>query len=226
MISVNELYNEVQDVTRTYQGGYLSNDEFNRAVRQAEMHLFSFLTEDSNVDRNTETSLDPFKEEALIYKLSGVYPKPDNFAVLREIAVPFMLPSGLTEYRPAYPVENIGMTMTSVIRKPSKTAFGYTWDTDFTLYPDSNVQILLKYFRVPVAPERKVTYATDGSGNELFNPTGTIDLEWNAMDKSIILDLTLYYAAVITSTPNLIEWVQNKNSFIPSKNRDYLTRRA
>ena len=50
MIGVNVLYNEVQDITRTYQGGYLNNDEFNRAVNQAQAHLFSFLLEDSNVD--------------------------------------------------------------------------------------------------------------------------------------------------------------------------------
>ncbi len=107
MIGVNVLYNEVQDITRTYQGGYLTNDEFNRAVNQAQAHLFSFLLEDSNVDRYTDTSLDPFKEETLIAKSSGAYPVPEDFAALREIAVPFILPTGVTEYRPAYPIENL-----------------------------------------------------------------------------------------------------------------------
>lgn len=222
MIGVNVLYNEVQDITRTYQGGYLNNDEFNRAVNQAQAHLFSFLLEDSNVDRYTDTSLDPFKEETLISKTSGVYTKPANFAALREIAVPFVLPTGATEYRPAYPIENLGLTMTSVIRKPTTKTFGYVFDTNFTLYPSKNIQILLKYFRNPLDAERKVTYAGDGS--ETYNPTGTVDLEWNATDKSIVLDLTLYYAAVTTSMPDLINWVQTKNAFFPSKNRDYLTR--
>jgi len=221
VIGVNVLYNEVQDITRTYQGGYLSNDEFNRAVNQAQAHLFSFLLEDSNVDRYTDTSLDPFKEETLITKSSGVYTKPANFAALREVAVPFVLPTGVTEYRPVYPIENLGLTMTSVIRKPTTKTFGYVFDTNFTLYPVKNIQILLKYFRNPVDAERKVTYSGD---DEAYNPTGTVDLEWNATDKSIVLDLTLYYAAVTTSMPDLINWVQTKNAFIPSKNRDYLTR--
>jgi hypothetical protein len=224
MIGVNVLYNEVQDITRAYEGGYLNNDEFNRAVNQAQAHLFSFLLEDSNVDRYTDTSLDPFKEETLITKSSGVYTKPVNFAAIREIAVPFILPTGATEYRPAYPIENLGLTMTSVIRKPTTKTFGYVFDTNFKLYPEKNIQILLKYFRNPVDAERKVTYAGDGS--ETYTPTGTVDLEWNATDKSIVLDLTLYYAAVTTSMPDLINWVQSKNSFIPSKNRDYITRRS
>lgn len=224
MIGVNVLYNEVQDITRTYQGGYLNNDEFNRAVNQAQAHLFSFLLEDSNVDRYTDTSLDPFKEETLISKTSGVYAKPTNFAALREIAVPFVLPSGGTEYRPAYPIENLGLTMTSVIRKPTTKTFGYVFDTNFTLYPSKNIQILLKYFRNPLDAERKVTYAGDGS--EVYTSTGTVDLEWNATDKSIVLDLTLYYAAVTTSMPDLINWVQSKNAFFPSKNRDYINRQS
>lgn len=224
MIGVNDLYNKIQDITRTYQGGYLNNDEFNRAVNHAQKHLFSFLLEDSNVDRYTDTSLDPFKEEVLISKSSGVYEKPADFAALREIAVKWILPTGKTEYRPAYPIENLGMTMTSAIRNPTTKSFGYTFDTDFTLYPDKNVQILLKYFRNPVAAERKVTYAGDGS--ETYTSTGTVDLEWNEADESIVLDLTLYYAAITTSMPDLINWVQSKNAFIPSKNRDYITRRA
>lgn len=218
MISVQTLYQECQDMLRTYQGGYLSNDEFNRASNQAQSHLFTFLLEDSNVDRYTETALDPFKVETLITKSSGVYQAPDDFAALREIAVAWVLPSGETEYRPAYPIENLGLTMTSPVRKPTTKSFGYVWKNNWTLYPDKNVQILLRYFKNPVTVERKVTYSGD---NEIYNPTGTVDLEWNETEKSIILDMTLYYAGIISSMPDIVNWVQSKNSFIPIKNRDY-----
>lgn len=218
MISVQTLYQECQDMLRTYQGGYLSNDEFNRAVNQAQSHLFTFLLEDSNVDRYTETALDPFKVETLITKSSGVYQAPADFAALREIAVAWVLPSGLTEYRPAYPIENLGLTMTSPIRKPTTKTFGYVWKSNWTLYPDKNVQILLRYFKKPTTAERKVTYSGD---DETYTATGTVDLEWNETEKSIILDMTLYYAGIISSMPDIVNWVQNKNSFIPIKNRDY-----
>jgi len=218
MIPVQTLYQECQDYLRTYQGGYLSNDEFNRSVNQAQNHLFKFLLEDSSVDRYTNESLSPFRKESVISKVSGVYQTPADFAAIREVSIEFILSSGETEYRPCYLITDLGLTLTSPIRKPSTTTFGYTKDINFKVYPNSNVNMFLKYFSKPVQAERKVTYTGD---DEIYTSTGTVNLEWNETDKSMVLDMTLFYAGITANMPDIINWVQAKNQFVLQESQDY-----
>ena len=220
MIAVQTLYQECQDLLRTFQGGYLSNDEFNRLVNQAQNYLFKTLLEDSSVDRYTNESLSPFRKEATVTKSSGAYTTPTDFAEIREVAVEFILSSGETEYRPCYLITDLGLTMTSPIRKPTKVTFGYTKDVNFKIYPSSNVKMFLKYFSKPVQAERKVTYPDD-SDDEVYNPTGTVNLEWNETDKSMVLDMMLFYAGVAANMPDIANWIQLRNSFVQSENKDY-----
>ena len=218
MIAVQTLYQECQDLLRTFQGGYLSNDEFNRLVNQAQNYLFKTLLEDSSVDRYINESLSPFRKEATVTKSSGIYTTPTDFAEIREVAVEFILSSGETEYRPCYLITDLGLTLTSPIRKPTKVTFGYTKDVNFKIYPSSNVRMLLKYFSKPVQAERKVTYSDD---DETYTPTGTVNLEWNETDKSMVLDMMLFYAGVAANMPDIANWIQLRNQFIQSENKDY-----
>lgn len=218
MIAVQTLYQECQDLLKTFQGGYLSNDEFNRLVNQAQNYLFKTLLEDSSVDRYTNESLSPFRKEATIAKSSGIYTTPTDFAEIREVAVEFILSSGETEYRPCYLITDLGLTLTSPIRKPTKVTFGYTKDANFKVYPSSNVRMFLKYFSTPIQAERKVTYSGD---QELYTATGTVNLEWNETDKSMVLDMMLFYAGVAANMPDIANWIQLRNSFVQSENRDY-----
>ncbi len=222
VILVQTLYQECQDLLRTFQGGYLSNDEFNRLVNQAQNYLFKTLLEDTSVDRYTNESLSPFRKEATITKSSGIYTTPTDFAEIREVAVEFVLPSGETEYRPCYLITDLGLTLTSPIRKPTKKTFGYTKDVNFKIYPSSNVKMFLKYFSKPVQTERKVTYSGD---DEVYNPTGTVNLEWNETDKSMVLDMMLFYAGVAANMPDIANWIQLRNSFVQSESRDYVNRK-
>jgi hypothetical protein len=218
MIAVQTLYQECQDLLKTFQGGYLSNDEFNRLVNQAQNYLFKTLLEDSSVDRYTNESLSPFRKEATISKSSGIYTTPTDFAEIREVAVEFILSSGETEYRPCYLITDLGLTLTSPIRTPTQKTFGYTKDVNFKIYPSSNVNMLLKYFSKPVQADRKVTYSGD---DELYNPTGTVNLEWNETDKSMVLDMVLFYTGYTANMPDIANWIQARNSFIQSENQDY-----
>ena len=218
MIAVQTLYQECQDLLRTFQGGYLSNDEFNRLVNQAQNYLFKTLLEDSSVDRYTNESLSPFRKEATVTKSSGLYITPTDFAEIREVSVEFILSSGETEYRPCYLITDLGLTLTSPIRKPTKVTFGYTKDANFKIYPSSNVKMFLKYFSKPVQAERKVAYPGD---DELYSPTGTVNLEWNETDKSMVLDMMLFYAGVAANMPDIANWIQLRNSFVQSENKDY-----
>lgn len=222
MILVQTLYQECQDLLRTFQGGYLSNDEFNRLVNQAQNYLFKTLLEDSSVDRYTNESLSPFRKEATVTKSSGLYTTPTDFAEIREVAVEFILTSGETEYRPCYLITDLGLTMTSPVRKPTKVTFGYTKDVNFKIYPSSNVKMFLKYFSKPVQAERKVTYSGD---DELYTSTGTVNLEWNETDKSMVLDMMLFYAGVAANMPDIANWIQLRNSFVQSESRDYVNRK-
>lgn len=210
MISVQSLWLTIRDLTRKENiGGYLQNDEFNRQINLCQDILFDHYYDHKN-ESEARQSLTYFESSALISKSSGVYQLPANYKKKMEAALVVN-----SQYYPVhFPArDELLMSLSSAVRGPSierKVVVGKIREADIQIWPDTNNQLFLQYYKIPTAAARAVTVDI-GEIEEVYDSGSTVDLEWPADKIGDFVDLMMLFKGVVMRDSSLVQWVQARN---------------
>lgn len=207
MISVEYLYQKVNDLLVKNQSGYSSNDEFNRDLALAQSYLFNFLLPP---DDNNELH-ESLKNFISSVTGTGSIPLPANWAYKLN-AKAHAFSGGFSEH-PAYflATDEDFLELSSPIRKPSvKTrSFAYKVDgSSIVCYPQT-VPFTVTYLRHPIAAVRGVTLDTVNDV-ENYNAGTTTDLEWPELETDRFVDILTYLRGAQVNKSEIVNWMQAK----------------
>lgn len=221
-ISVESLYQSIRDLARKDKAGYMANDEFNRNLVKAQQVIYDFYFEQFEDTQDVPEELRIFLETKTISSAAGLAPLPDDFEhVIRvRIKSPVYASDGCTidsySYSYALPINasEISLTQTSSIRKPSvsKSIWRYrTIGVSLQIFPEESYPVELEYLRAPVIPSRAVTIDSVND-EENYDSSSTVDLEWDASEENVFLDVMMYYYALPTRESEIIAWLGGKKA--------------
>ena len=213
-----------KDLMLKGKGGYVSGEEFNRAIRDAQFHAFEFLSEKRKEDRRKADALAPFVTEATINIVSGYCALPADYAHKEDwyIEVQDLNCVGNNEVYNKYEIDELKMgeysnLLNSPIRRPSLTTNKYAAEIvgdNIKVYPsDAKDRIYLKYLKNPPAA---VWGSTVDSGNdqENYDSGSSTNLEWRETEFNMLLDILLYLKGIQVRDSEIINWMSAKNSII------------
>lgn len=220
MISVQLIYERLNDLSSQYHTGYLDADEFNRNINAAQEVLFQFYYRKFEEDRIVAQSLVPFlKEEIMTLEDSRIiFPYEFRYEVDFSYLTYTNPECGSTSEPRHIPFNSIGIgneseARSSHLRRPSLDTgyLAYTRGDGFlkTIGVTSG-SIFLKYFINPPEASRGSTIDVVNQ-LDAYDPLSTIDLLWNDQDIENFVDLMLVYKGIETRNTELLSWVKEKN---------------
>jgi hypothetical protein len=196
MIFVEELYQFVNnDLAVKGAGGYTSNDEFNRAVADAQLLLFKYhcnRLDNSNVSHALRPFITASSYQLVDFKatLAADIERviEGGFIVIKNGKQVTYPASALKQYE-------VVETLNHPIRKPSykNKAYYYTLsgDKEVTFYSEVLGSGYLKCLRYPIAAVRAVTIDVVNEV-ENYTSTGTINLEWPKTEFDSFVNILLH----------------------------------
>lgn len=191
MISVVTLYNRINDIAKKDQKGYITEDEFNRALYSVQLELFEYFNSSSQRNKRISDALVPFStSENITIGENGCGKLPDNYGhwqrvLWMEIKNGNEQCKGVkTEVPSEYLRDNeVGDICASIVRKPSKEKrriYHSFCAGEICVYPKDIDKVELKYYRIP--KEAKIVLkleSNNGEDYEVVDETNSVDLEWN-----------------------------------------------
>lgn len=218
MIPIETLYKRTtNDLLRKGKGGYISSEEFNRAVSDAQNMLQNFYLSKLDSDIKYLNHLSPFvKEKICAVNNSCLVVLPGNFRRHLELSY-YNIPDADcdsdeidTKARyPAYFVKSNEeyLTVTSPIRKASGTRILYTvLDGALRVTGAESNRVYVKYIIHPPVAVRGYTpnLTTD---REDYDPSTTVDLIWNSQDEVNLRDILLLNQGIQIRESELLQWL-------------------
>lgn len=224
MINVDVLFRRVQDMSRQYRSGFMSNDEFNDGLLMAQevvaMYYYSKF-EESNIVSDT---LFPFIKSESISVVGGIMPIPSDFKFKLEANVTSINNTDVGIDEMVEPIRYINSdhwsgTLSSPIRKPRIgvcDSYGMTRkNNNFHVRPLEITKAQLTYIRNPNVATRVVTFDSD-TDEETYDANASINLEWGQHCLPLFVDLLLSYKGVQLSDSQIIDY--KINDYVKSKN--------
>lgn len=216
MIDVNVIYQRVQDLASKDKGGYLSPQEFNRHLLDAQIMLYEFYFDKFEHYQQIPENMRDFVVPAnLALSSSGTAALPLDFQhcirvrYRKVVNVPGGEPT--VEFIEATPIHasEVNLTLSSPVRKPSlskRRVYFRLANSVLNVYTDvSGGQVELEYLRLPVVPFWNSTLDV---ANDQYNYTssGSVQLEWQEYDQDNFTDLMLLLYGLPTRQSEVIQW--------------------
>jgi len=220
MISVEEIYQSLLDLTRKDQAGYSSSEEFNRALETTQQVLYNFYLDQVEDKSLLRQALAPFVKESVLTLTAGAYPVPADFRLEESVEFVTYTQEGTVRTPQRWPAYQYGgqsraLELTSPVRKPDNEARTYGYDFVggvLRAYPSTfSGEILLEYYSNP--PEAKRGFTVDASNLiEVHDPSTTVDLEWNVGERDNIIDIMLAYRGLAIKDNYIVQWAAQRGA--------------
>lgn len=217
MISVDALYQKVSDTLAKDQAGNFSNDEFNRILSLVQVDSMNFFLEQDGTKQSVYDALVPFLVRYEV-SLASIVPYPENYRSKRNARVGIFVSSGDTSSMKFFPANCLETdedfdSLYSPIRKPSVATEVYSYSLDsagIRIYPENISGIFqMSYIRQPNGAIRAVTNDV-ANEIEVYNPIGTIDLEWQPQQLNMFHDLVCFYMGIDIRESEVIAWLSQR----------------
>lgn len=225
MIDVNYIYNRVSDLSAKHKSGYITNDQFNRDLTHMQDLLFRYYVDMYASTKRVVDVMATFVDFKSVKVIEGLVTPPNNFEHMIE-GTTLLLENDcdgeviVTEHPIYRLINDRNMTLSSPIRKPSKTKNLYYYDLmgeSLYIYPeDVSGRMRIKYFRKPNVATRAVTIDTT-TDDETYDEDNSTQLEWKSIETDNIIDIMLFFKGVQIRETNLLQWVGAKRATYPQK---------
>lgn len=220
MILTNEIYQEVQNLAQKAQHGVITPQEFNEYASLASLDLFN---------ERLGSSRDYYKLGKAMPKTSSGMNK-DIDQSLRPFLVPdysIAVSSGLANLPPDceyidsilyintpvkwVPKDKEGDYINSTIDVPDSSYPIYIdLSTQVKILPSGLTPIKLSYYKTPASIVWNYTLV---SGRPVYSPTGTVNFEWYASDKTALIMRILGYIGISIRETELVNYsAQEENT--------------
>jgi len=221
-VGIKFVFDMVSDLTRKDKAGYMSADEFNRSVAQAQDVLMQFYYQQYEDTQRIVDSLMPFVKALNIPISTGYCDFPEDYRHRLEVGYLYIQNSEecgggeptIEPYPMTYLNANEEMeTLRSAIRKPSipKRLFYHSFvNNKIKVFPQSLTgYIHFKYIQQPPAAIYGVTLDV-ANDQENYNPATSVDFIWNDQDAHHLVDLLLLFKGIAIRETALLEWIKIK----------------
>lgn len=228
MVSVKFVFDRVADLSRKDKAGYMSADEFNRDLAQAQDVLMQYYYEQYENTQRIVDSLMPFVKAQNLLINAGWVDLPSDYRHRLEVGYIYSENSnecgGGEPLQDPYPMRYLNAneemeTMQSAIRKPSlakKLFYHLFLNNRIKVLPSGLVgYIYFKYIQVP--PEAIYGVTLDVVNDQQnYDPSTSINLIWNEQDAHHLVDIMLLFKGIAVRESALIEWLQQKQGITQS----------
>lgn len=219
-ISVDLLYQKVEDTLVKNQSGNFNGNEFNLNLRVAQNDIFNFFMQKDGVNSFTHDALQPFITK---YTVPITYPiaMPGDYRSKRSSRVRVGVMDGDTPKFSWHTCDFLktdeeDMTLSSRVRGPSvqKEVYLYTIrDNGINIYPEGLTGTFdMLYLRHPAEATRAFT--TDTANEvEVYTPTGTVDLEWGSQYFNMFHEVICFYQGFQVRESEVLSWLSAKRNY-------------
>lgn len=225
MISVQTLYNRVNDLSKKDQSGYASVDEFNRDLRNCENIAYEYYYQIFQETQKIADALEPFVVEEVLPISGGYVNYPGDYRHPAEMVYHKVVSAENCD-KPE--IEELPMdylhaneerdTMVSYTRKPSlKTKQLYYTQVNKKLRVrpiDLIGNVMFKYFKTPTYGVYGIVLNLDEQV-EVYDPSISQDLEWREQEETHILNLLLLHRGISIDDDPLVQFAILKTKVEP-----------
>lgn len=212
-MNIDEIYKLVSYMVDKYQGTYLSPDDFNMSINAAQKQYLNFLTGETaeftqsrtprrqsgiKDDVTTGGSLSAFIKEATLTITTQIAPQPSDFykiSAMRTTDDDYFIRRIGADKVFAYVNNPIDPATTT---SPFYTELGNT----FKFWPSNLATAKIVYFKKPA--DAKWAY----TGNLVYDPANSVQLEWPENDHIDIIYRTLGIIGVNLKDADLLRVAQ------------------
>lgn len=197
-MNVNEVYQLILFIVNKNQSGYISPDEFNLVINQAQVSYMDYLagqfqqyqagrpmpTVQFGNNESTRQRVTPFiYNELLTVDVNGLAPYPEDFLITDTVwtsslnKIKFVQQDYLSNY--------LNSRITPVADNPIYLAER----EGFRFYPNNIGQARVSYIKKPTTIV--FGYTVDGFGLPVYNPATSVDPQWQELDLLEIISRAL-----------------------------------
>lgn len=219
MINVDTLYSRIKDLARKDKSGYLTNDEFNRNLVNAQTAIYEYYFSIFEQTQVVPDRMAPFVVQgSFALPASGLVALPSLFK--HTLRVNFIKVTNVAGGAPvtskieALPIEatEIDLTLSSPVRGPSvanRNIYYRVAGTNLQVFNGGiHGGVEFEYLRQPETPERAVTLDTDND-EESYDSANSTQLEWDSHVEPHFVDVLLYYYGLPTRQSEIIQWLSS-----------------
>jgi len=217
-VNISELVNRLNFWINKSTGAWYTIPEAIDVINSGQMSLYSDLQPKASTSQRIKDALSPFKANPAYTVTTGsngivTVPSNQNYLNLLDIQIPVTI-NGSTVYR-AMEILNEDERadrLNSQIDPVSATdpiveqiGFGI-----FQIYPTgiyANVKV--NFYRRPVAPV--MNYTVVGGRNIVYDPTGSVQLEWSEQWHNAVLIKGLESIGINLSAADIAQWSDSKS---------------
>jgi hypothetical protein len=223
--SVNVVFNTLKDLVNKDQQGFVTVDEFNRFAQVAQLRIFNRLFDslkdgsrleragfgqgrDKSKFKQINEDLATFaKTDKDVDKVSGVFPRPSDFARLISVSTKGGALLGRITRTPiqiCYDEEKIERILSSTLNAPTTSYPVALVSGDIEVFPESINKIQIRYYKIPQSfttastPVRSSSPPTFGvatnSTTEQYDADNSFDFE---LPEHYTMDLVVEIAQLI-----------------------------
>ena len=212
-MNIDEIYKLVSYMVDKYQGTYLAPDDFNMAINAAQKQYLNFLTgETAEFNQGVRrTAAGGFSNDVTTGGSLSAFLKEGALAITAQLAAQptdFYKISAMRTTDDDYAIKRIGADkvyayVNNPIDNPTTTDPVYTEiGTNFKFWPSTLATAKIIYFKKPI--DAKWAY----TGNLVYNPTNSVQLEWPDNDHMDIVYRTLGIVGINLKDGDLLRVAQ------------------
>jgi hypothetical protein len=220
MIGVNQLYQKVEDTLVKNQSGTFSNDEFNLNLVTAQNDVFNFFMQKDGESSYVHDALQPFLETHTV-AITQPIALPADYRSKRSAKVEYFQMVGDSPVKKSRSLDFLktdekNKTLESPVRGPSleKEVLLYTiGGHGINIFPETLTgTFIMLYLRKPAVAVRQVTVDTVNE-IEIYNPVGTVDLEWPEQYFNTFHEVICFYQGFQVRESEVIQWLSTKAQY-------------
>lgn len=223
-ISTKVIYDRVTQLSRKDKSGYMSSDEFNSNLEQAQNMLMAFYYYRFEQEQEIVDNLNPFVVEVTLAIANSYVQLPLNYRHRLQLAYlkienencpPLPVPKHERIIMHYCSANEQALLESSAIRRPSlaNKSLHHTFvNNKIRVLPrDLLGYVELKYLR----NYNSAIYATTldiVNDQENYDPINSVDLEWEVQDVDNIVDIMLLFQGISSREDALFQFVQQRLS--------------
>jgi hypothetical protein len=222
--STQYIYDRVSDLIQKQQAGYMASSSFNRDIEAANLVLFEYYFVQYELTKKIANAMTPFLVEESINNIgttnfSSIFNYPTELFHETELKFEKTVNKDCGNEVSIVPIDYLqdneeAYTLSSPIRKPNLDKNIIRWNrknNQIHVYPKEVKSIYIKYLKKPRTP----FYGTTTSINplqdiEVFDPTTSVDFEWDLQEAENIVDLILLYQGMQLRETAIIQFAKAK----------------
>lgn len=231
-VDIQKVFLTSQDLSLKNQGGYYSNDEFNRGAQLANEWLFSFWAARYAESSEMPEAMRVFIKQQVLPPpistgaLAGAVPLPADYRFMLEVGLRETVNSSCGEEPKIrdtpcrFRLDHQNLASRRSTLRSGNLALGRAYysfvGTNIVVDPVQGFHsVIVQYFRTPAAPVRQVTLDSVNK-IETYNPTGTIHFEWPEIEFDNLVDLILFQKSIQIRDSDLMTWVMARKQAQPT----------